>query len=219
MFTLPDLPYPYDALEPAMSAETLRFHHDKHHATYVKTVNELLDVGGKAPPTLEALIRSSEGDHEAKLFNNAAQAWNHGFFWQSMTPGASQPASDLAHAIGVAFGGHEKFREAFVKEGAAHFGSGWVWLIATRDGAVAVRSTHDAHNFATDGAETPLLVCDLWEHAYYLDFRNDRKAFLEAWFDVLANWSLADSQWAAARGQVRPWAYPLPSEGAAAKAA
>jgi Fe-Mn family superoxide dismutase len=219
MFTLPDLPYPYEALEPAMSAETLRFHHDKHHGAYVKAVNELLDAQGKAPPSLEALIRSSAEGHDAKLYNNAAQAWNHGFFWQAMTSGANLPSTALAKVIGLAFGGHDKLREAFVKEGVAHFGSGWVWLIATPEGAVAVKSTHDAHDFATEAGETPLLVCDLWEHAYYLDFRNDRKAYLEAWFDVLANWDLASDQWAATRGEGKLWSYPLPTESAAANAA
>jgi Fe-Mn family superoxide dismutase len=204
MFVLPDLPYPYEALEPTMSAETLRFHHDKHHATYVKTLNELL--GDEKPESLEAVIRKAG---PGKLFNNAAQAWNHAFFWDSMTPDKATPAGDLAAAIDKTFGGLAPLKEAFVKEGAGHFASGWVWLVAEA-GGLKVISTHDADNTLTKPEVTPLLVCDLWEHAYYIDKRNDRKAFLEGWFDALPNWALAESQLAAAGGKGEAWAYPKP---------
>ncbi len=217
MFSLPDLPYGYEALEPAMSAKTLHFHHDKHHATYVKTLNELLDQEGRSPASLEDVIRQSAGGgaSAAKLFNNAAQAWNHAFFWQAMSPHAAKPGDDLQSAIQSSFGGLAQLREAFVKEGAAHFGSGWVWLVAD-GGKLAVKSTHDAHDIVTDAA-TPLLVCDLWEHAYYLDYQNDRKAYLEAWFDALPNWPFAASQLAAANGNGQPWRFAAPT--AVAKAA
>jgi len=209
MFALPDLPYEYDALEPTMSSRTLHFHHDKHHATYVKTLNELLSAKGKPADSLEAVIRqaAAAGEADKKLFNNAAQAWNHGFFWPSMAPGGKKPGGDLEAAIASSFGGVEKLREAFVKQGAEHFGSGWVWLVADKAGALSVRASHDAHDMVNVSGVTPVLVCDLWEHAYYLDYQNDRKGFLEAWFDSLANWDFAASQ-LAARGQGRAWRYP-----------
>lgn len=211
MFSLPDLPYAYEALEPAMSAKTLHFHHDKHHATYVKTLNELLDQAGQSPGSLEDVIRQSadSGASAAKLFNNAAQAWNHAFFWQAMSPRAAKLGDDLQSAIRSSFGGLAQLREAFVKEGAAHFGSGWVWLVAD-GGKLAVKSTHDAHNIVTDKA-SPLLVCDLWEHAYYLDYQNDRKTYLETWFDALPNWTLAASQLAAVNGNGQPWRFAASS--------
>ncbi len=217
MFALPDLPYPYEALGPTMSADTLHFHHDKHHATYVKTLNELLEKAGKSPGSLEEVIKAAAKGSEAKLFNNAAQAWNHGFFWEAMTEAFAEPDGDLAAAIKDAFGGLDKLGEAFVTEGAGHFGSGWVWLVAKSGGALEVRSTHDAHDMVTEEGVTPLLVCDLWEHAYYLDYQNDRKAYLQAWFDKLANWRFAASQLAAAKGKGEAWRYPEPK--AAAKAA
>ncbi|MEO8812241.1 MAG: superoxide dismutase [Caulobacteraceae bacterium] len=217
MIVLPDLPYPYDALAPAVSEDTLHFHHDKHHAAYVRTVNELLDKAGKTPRDLESLVIDSAGGSDRKLFNNAAQAWNHGFFWVSMTPDRTEPTGDLHSAIASAFGDLGKLRDAFVAEGATHFGSGWVWLTADRHGALKVISTHDAHDMLTEAQTTPLLVCDVWEHAYYLDYQNDRKGFLEAWFDALPNWSLAAAQLAAARGQGQAWRYPKQSADAGAQ--
>jgi len=211
MFTLPDLPYAYDALEPTMSARTLHFHHDKHHAAYIKALNELLDRAGPTTDRLEDVIRQSAdaGPDASKLFNNAAQAWNHAFFWPSMAPEASKPSGDLDAAIRASFGGLAQLREAFAKAGVAHFGSGWVWLVAD-GGKLAVKSTHDAHDIITDGGGFPLLVCDLWEHAYYLDYQNDRKAFLDAWFDAPANWSFASSQLAASAGKGDPWCFSAP---------
>ena len=206
MFTLPDLPYAYEALEPTMSAKTLHFHHDKHHATYVETLNKLLSEAGQTPRSLEDVIRQNPS---GKIFNNAAQAWNHAFFWEAMTPDAGKPSGDLDAAIKGSFGDLAKLKEAFVTEGIGHFGSGWVWLVA-EGSKLSVISTHDAHNTLTDAGKTPLLVCDLWEHAYYLDYQNARKGFLEAWFDALPNWKLAASQLAAAGGKGQPWSYAAP---------
>ena len=219
MFALPDLPYAYDALAPVISDKTLHFHHDKHHATYVKTTNELLSKAGKSPKSLEAVIGQASKAGEKKLFNNAAQAWNHGFFWVAMAPKPEKPTGDLAKAITDAFGDLAALKTKFVEEGAGHFGSGWVWLLADKDGKLQVRSTHDAEDLVAHDGPTPLIVCDLWEHAYYLDHQNDRKGFLEGWFDALANWSFAARQFAAARGEGEAWRYPAPSASEARAAA
>jgi Fe-Mn family superoxide dismutase len=208
MFVLPDLPYAYDALSPYISERTLKFHHDKHHAAYVKTTGELVQKAGLKPESLEALIRQASQKGDKKLFNNAAQAWNHGFFWVAMTPRHEAPTGDLHDAIRAAYGDLAALKQRFVEEGAGHFGSGWVWLVADKIGSLDVRSTHDADDTLTKEGVTPLLVCDLWEHAYYLDYQNDRKGFLDAWFDHLPNWSLAASQFAAAKGAGAPWRYP-----------
>jgi Fe-Mn family superoxide dismutase len=219
MFVLPDLPYPYDALAPVMSDRTLHFHHDKHHAAYVKTTNELLEAAGQSPGALEQVIleTSKAGNH--KLFNNAAQAWNHTFFWAAMSPQREHPTGELAAAIDSAFGGLEQLKQAFVTEGVGHFGSGWVWLVADRDGALRVRSTHDADDTVTQAEVTPLLVCDLWEHAYYLDHQNDRKGFLTDWFDAAPHWEFAAFQYAAAKGRGEAWRHPAPTAEAAGKRA
>lgn len=211
MFVLPDLPYAQDALEPVMSGRTLRFHHGKHHATYVKTLNELLAPEDKVPESLEAIIRQAAKSANHKLFNNAAQAWNHSFFWVAMSPKRERPDTGLAAATDKAFGGLPELKKAFVTAGAEHFGSGWVWLTANNEGSLKVRSTHDADDTLTHGGITPLLVCDLWEHAYYLDHQSDRKGFLEAWFDALPNWKLASAQFAAAQGEGEAWRHPAPS--------
>jgi Fe-Mn family superoxide dismutase len=217
MFALPKLPYAYDALEPVISERTMKFHHDKHHAAYVKTTNTLLETLGAPAPSLEAVIRYAAENDDAKLFNDAAQTWNHAFFWAAMTAKPEKPDGDLAKAIDQAFGGVEALKAAFVKEGAEHFGSGWVWLAADRSGALQVRATHDADDTVAHPELTPLLVCDLWEHAYYLDHQNDRKGFLEAWFDRLPHWEFAGYQLAAAKGQGKPWLHPAPEEDAEQK--
>jgi Fe-Mn family superoxide dismutase len=208
MFDLPNLPYAYDALEPVISARTLRIHHDKHHGTYVKTTNELLEQSTEPPGSLEDVIRKSARAGETKLFNNAAQAWNHAFFWLSMTPERQDPKGEIAKAIQQAFDNFDGLKATFVKAGSEHFGSGWIWLTADQTGLLRVRATHDADDTLVDPELTPLLVCDLWEHAYYLDHQNDRKGFLEAWFDRLPNWSFAGFQLAAARGRGEPWSHP-----------
>jgi len=193
MFTLPDLPYAYDALEPTMSAETLKLHHDKHHASYIEKANDLAKKANLADLALEDLIDAARGT-DKKLFNNAAQAWNHDFFWHSMTADYVKPDGAMADAIAASFGDLAKLRTEFVTQGAGHFGSGWVWLMADKSGNLSVANSHDADNPVGKGGPMPLLVCDLWEHAYYVDKRNDRKAYLEVWFDRLANWDFAARQ-------------------------
>ncbi|HEY7900147.1 MAG TPA: superoxide dismutase [Caulobacteraceae bacterium] len=211
MFVLPALPYPYDALEPTISDRTLRFHHDKHHKAYVDKLNTLLEKSGVAPPgSLERVIEmaAGRGTEGADLFNNAAQAWNHAFFWECMVPRKSSPTADLAEAIAASFGDVAKLGEVFVAKGGAHFGSGWVWLTADTAGQLRIETTHDAHDMVGKPDRTPLLVCDLWEHAYYLDYQNDRKRYLTAWFEAVANWAFAAAQLGAARGRGEAWRYP-----------
>jgi Fe-Mn family superoxide dismutase len=211
LFTLPDLPYPYEALGPTISAETLHFHHDKHHAAYVKTTNELLGQSAEADESLESVIAGARQAGKTKLFNNAAQAWNHAFYWQSMSPERQRPGGELDEGIRSAFGDLGGLRNAFVTEGAGQFGSGWVWLAADQNRGLKVLSTHDAANPLADNQLTPLLVCDVWEHAYYIDHRNDRKAYLEGWFDSLPNWDFAGSQLRAVGGGSKGWEYPRPT--------
>jgi Fe-Mn family superoxide dismutase len=211
VFKLPELPYAYDALEPTVSAETMRLHHDKHHAKYVETTNTLLEKEGLKAPTLEELIVQARSSGKTKLYNNAAQAWNHAFFWSCMSPGGSDPDQQLRQMIEQAFGGTGQLKSKFVEEGAGHFGSGWVWLLASGSG-LEIRTTHDGANLLDQAGVTPLITCDLWEHAYYVDYRNDRKAFLEAWFDALVDWSFAGHQLQAARGGGEPWRYPAGGE-------
>jgi Fe-Mn family superoxide dismutase len=218
MFVLPELDYAYDAFEPVISTRTMKFHHDKHHATYVKTLNEQLDKIGKAPESVETIVRGAKNAHDRALFNNAAQVWNHTFFWKSMTPRPEKPAGRLATAIDSAFGDLVRMKKAFVKEGATHFGSGWVWLVANHQGELRIRSTHDADDTLTHTDMTPVLVCDLWEHAYYLDYQNDRRAYLEAWFDKLVNWRFAELQHSASMGEGKSWSHPLPDRDRFSKA-
>ena len=206
MFSLPELPYAYDALAPVISDRTLHFHHDKHHATYVKTTNELLAESGKPFGSLEEVVAQAHQAGETKLFNNSAQAWNHAFFWQCMSPNSKMPKSELKDAIDKAYGGLEGLKTTFVAEGAGHFASGWVWLAADNSGGLKVMSTQDAANTLVEMKMTPLLVCDLWEHAYYLDYQNDRKAFLTKWFDALPNWAFAQQQFAS-RGNGGGWLF------------
>ncbi|MDB5445736.1 MAG: Superoxide dismutase [Phenylobacterium sp.] len=203
MITLPELPYPYDALSPTMSADTMHTHHDKHHAKYVETANELVAENGLKVRTLEEIVAEAERRGLKKLFNNAAQAWNHAFFWDCMTPARRDPQGELMGAIDQAFGGLSGLKEKFVQEGADHFASGWVWL-AVDGGKLVVVSTHDGGTLAND-PRTPLLVCDLWEHAYYLDYKQDRHTFLQRWFDAVPHWEFAEAQFDAARGRHEPW--------------
>jgi len=210
MFILPKLPYDYDALEPAMSADTLQFHHDKHHKAYVEKTNELAPKAGLDGRSLEDVVREASRTGDKTLFNNAAQAWNHAFFWNCMAPKddrGGQPSGDLARMLEQAFGGFDAFKQAFVTEGANHFGSGWVWLAAGSDG-LKVLSTHDADDTLVKDGLFPLLVCDVWEHAYYLDYQDDRKAFLKRWVNEIANWVFAGEQLSAANGQGQGFRYP-----------
>lgn len=207
-FQLPALPYGYADLEPVISETALRTHHLKHHARYVETVNRILDAEGRPIHYLADVVRDAEHRKATALFNNAAQAWNHGFFWESMSPApTTQPAVSLAGAIITSFGAPDALRTRFIAEGSSHFGSGWVWL-AARGSDLTVYSTHDAATPLTTSGITPLLVCDLWEHAYYLDYRQDRPTWLVSWWDRLANWRHADRQFSAALGRSDVWRYP-----------
>jgi Fe-Mn family superoxide dismutase len=190
-FELPDLPYARDALQPYMSAETLEFHHDKHHQAYVTNGNNLAKDAGLGGASLTKIVRQSFGKN-AGLFNNAAQHYNHLHFWQWMKPGGGGAApARLAAKIDSDLGGFDKFRADFINAGVTQFGSGWCWL-ALRDGKLEVSKTPNGENPLVHGA-TPLLGCDVWEHSYYIDYRNLRPKYLEAWFDNLINWEHVES--------------------------
>ena len=209
MYALPPLPYAPEALQPAIGAETLKTHHGKHHARYVHVVNDLLGADAGTRP-LEDVIATAHERGDRKLFNNAAQAWNHAFFWECMAPHATAPTGHLQDAIAASFGSLGACKDRFVAEGAAHFGSGWVWLVAAKAGLEVV-STHDAAVPWLGSGSTPLLVCDVWEHAYYLDYKNERERFLRTWIDELANWDFAATQHAAAVHRSPGYRYPLAS--------
>jgi superoxide dismutase, Fe-Mn family len=210
MFTLPKLPYDYSALEPTLSADTVHTHYDKHHKAYVEKTNELAKTAGLEDRTLEDVLREAHRKGDAKLFHNAAQAWNHAFFWPCMTSKSAAPSGALKAAIDRAFGSFDAFKAAFVEEGFNHFGSGWVWLVTGSEG-LKIISTHDADNILIKEGIFPLLVCDLWEHAYYLDYKNDRKAFLKAWLEQIANFGFAERQLAACEGQGDGFRFPSPA--------
>ena len=206
-FSLPDLPYDYAALAPTVSETTMRTHHDKHHAAYVNNVNTFLKDSGASAADMETLVRASQGSDQ-KMFNNAGQAWNHGFFWTVMTPGGGQPSGKLAAAI-EAFGGMDQLKAKFVAAGVAQFGSGWAWAQAKPDGTLEIFSTANGDTaLLREGA--PILGVDVWEHAYYLDHKQDRKGFLEQWFDKLVNWRFVEQQYAAATGAGQGYRYPSP---------
>jgi len=180
--TLPPLPYPEDALAPHMSAETLSFHHGKHHKKYVETANKLIEGTEFERMPVEEIIRRSSG----KIFNNVAQAWNHAFFWQCLTPDAKAPGDALDKALSKAFGSVDEFRSSFTKTAVETFGSGWAWLVREKDGSLKIVSTSNADTPVRTG-HTPLLTCDVWEHAYYIDYRNERPKFLEHFWQIV-NW-------------------------------
>jgi len=183
-FTLPELPYKKDALAPHMSAETLEFHHGKHHAAYVNNLNKLLDGKPEAAKSLEDIILGSDGG----VFNNAAQVWNHTFFWNCMKPnGGGAPTGDLAAAIQRDFGSFDKFKEEFSNAAATQFGSGWAWLVLGKDGKLAVAKTGNA-DLPMKHGQKALLTIDVWEHAYYIDYRNARPKFIETFLNHLVNW-------------------------------
>lgn len=206
-FPLPPLSYGYCDLAPLLSETTLLTHHGKHHARYVETLNRLLIEQNTPAQYLEDVICDAVGRTPKTLLNNAAQAWNHGFFWESMSAQASSPGGLLPGAVTSDFGNMGALKSRFIAEGTGHFGSGWVWLVA-RGSHISIISTHDAESAVTIDGLTPLLVCDLWEHAYYLDYRQDRAAWLAAWWDRLANWQFAERQYAAALGHGERWRYP-----------
>lgn len=196
-FELPALPYAQNALEPHISANTFSFHHGKHHNTYVVNLNKMIDGTPLASKSLEEIILDSAGDaSKAGIFNNAAQVWNHTFFWHSMKPGGGgKPTGKIAKLIDESFGSYEKFAEEFKAAGAGQFGSGWAWLVED-GGKLAVVKTPNAELPMTKGKKA-LLTCDVWEHAYYLDYQNRRPDFLAAFLDHLVNWDFAEKNLAA----------------------
>ena len=198
-FELPPLPFPKNALEPHMSAQTFDFHHGKHHQAYVTNLNNLVKGSPMESQSLEELIKSSYKDtSKTGIFNNAAQVWNHTFFWNSMKPhGGGAPSGAAAEAINGAFGSADKFKEQFKAAGAGQFGSGWAWLVSDH-GQLKIVATPNAVTPLAEG-QTPLLTCDVWEHAYYLDYQNRRPDFLQAFLDHLVNWDFVAQNLAKAR--------------------
>ena len=194
--TLPALPYATDALLPHMSPETFEYHHGKHHQAYVDNGNKLIAGSEFEGKSLEDTITSSFGKNPG-VFNNAAQVYNHSFFWNSMKPsgGGAMPGS-LEAKINESFGSMDEFRTAFVQGGMTQFGSGWVWLVL-KDGKLEIMKTPNAENPLVHGA-TPIVTCDVWEHAYYIDYRNARPKFLETFVDNLVNWEFAEANLSAA---------------------
>ena len=192
-FELPSLPYEKDALAPYMSSETLDFHHGKHHQTYVTNLNNLVKDSDMQDASLEDIVvKSSKDSSMAGIFNNAGQHWNHILFWQCMKPnGGGAMPSELENRINSDFGSVDQFKEAFVQAGTTQFGSGWAWL-AIDNGKLVVTKSANASNPLVEGMK-PILGCDVWEHSYYLDYRNKRPAYLENFFDKLINWEYVDS--------------------------
>ena len=195
-FSLPALPYPEDALEPTISARTLSFHHGKHHKAYVEKTNELLKGSPLAGRSLEEVVRGAKDNQE--LFNNAAQAWNHDFYWHCLAPRSSKPGASLQKAIDTAFGDLDTLKEKLVKAAVGQFGSGWAWLIVKK-GALEIVTTGNADTPIAH-EQTPLLTIDVWEHAYYLDYQNQREAHVKAVLDKLANWDFASENFEHAKG-------------------
>jgi Fe-Mn family superoxide dismutase len=193
-FELPSLSYANDALAPYMSAETLDFHHGKHHQTYVTNLNNLLKDNELQGASLEDIvIKSSKDASMAGIFNNAGQHWNHILFWQCMKPnGGGSIPSELETRLNSDFGSIDQFKEAFIQAGTTQFGSGWVWL-AIDNGKLVVTKSANASNPLVDGMK-PILGCDVWEHSYYIDYRNKRPDYLKAFLDSLVNWEFVASQ-------------------------
>jgi Fe-Mn family superoxide dismutase len=182
-FTLPELPYALDALAPQISKETLEYHYGKHHQAYVTNLNKLTDGKPEAGKSLEALIKTAKGP----IFNNAAQVWNHTFYWNCLKPqGGGAPTGALLEAINASFGSFEEFKTLFTSMAVGLFGSGWAWLVKDEDGALGVEAMSNAGNPLTNG-QVPLLTCDVWEHAYYIDYRNARAKYVETFWG-LVNW-------------------------------
>ena len=197
-FELPPLPYPKTALEPHTSAKTLEFHHDKHHQAYVTNLNNLVKDTPMASQSLEDVIKATAKDEsKVGIFNNAAQVWNHTFFWNCMKPnGGGQPTGNVAQAIQKSFGSYDKFKEEFKNACVTQFGSGWGWLIAAGSELKVVK-TPNAVNPLSQG-QTALLTCDVWEHAYYLDYQNRRPDFVETFLTHLVNWDFVNEKLAKA---------------------
>ena len=187
-FKLIDLPYADTALAPAISAETLSFHHGKHHQTYIDKMNAAIEGTDHADASMEAIVAASRGTNQG-LFNNAAQSWNHAFYWHSMAASETAPSDELKAKIEEAFGSVDALKEQLKARGVGHFASGWVWL-AEKDGKLSIEETHDGDTLA-DSDFNPLLTVDVWEHAYYLDHQNKRPAYLDAVVDGKLNWAFA----------------------------
>jgi Fe-Mn family superoxide dismutase len=191
-FELPPLPYADNALEPTISAETISFHYGKHHQSYVTNLNNLVPGTEFENSTLEEIIMKASGG----IFNNAAQIWNHTFYWNGLTPdGKDAVSGDLATAIDATFGSFAEFKAKFSTSAATNFGSGWTWLVKNADGSIAIVNTSNAGSPLTAG-QTPLLTCDVWEHAYYIDFRNARPKYVESFWG-LVNWDFVAANFAA----------------------
>lgn len=190
--TLPDLPYDKDALEPHISSRTLSFHHGKHHNAYVTNLNKLIEETDLASETLEDIIKQTVNDADkAGIFNNAAQVWNHTFYWQSMTPnGGGVPSGDIAEKIIADFGSHDNFISQFKNAGLTQFGSGWVWLVL-KNNKLEIMKTSNADTPIAHGIK-PLLTVDVWEHAYYLDYQNGRGDYLDTFINHLINWDFVN---------------------------
>ena len=195
---LPDLPYAYDALGPYMSKETLEFHHDKHHMAYVTNGNNLLKDSPLAGKSIEEICKAAFAEKNAGLVNNVGQHSNHNHFWNWMKPtgGGTKLPGALQKAVDSDLGGYDKMRADFINAGTTQFGSGWAWL-AVKDGKLIVSKTANGENPLMHGA-SPILGCDVWEHSYYIDYRNARPKYLEAWFDNLVNWEYVEQMYAAA---------------------
>ena len=191
---LPPLPYAKTALEPHISAETLEYHHDKHHATYVANLNKMIAGTEFENMSLDDIVKKAPA---GGMFNNAAQIWNHTFYFEGLTPnGGGEPSGALADAINKAFGSFEGFKEKFAAAGAGNFGSGWTWLVKKADGSVEIVNTDDAETPITMDGVTPLLTMDVWEHAYYVDYRNARPKYIENFFNVI-NWDFVAKNYGA----------------------
>ncbi len=192
-FELPPLPYEKNALEPHISAETLEYHYGKHHQTYVTKLNGLVEGTDMADMSLEEVVKSSEGG----VFNNAAQIWNHTFYWNSLSPnGGGEPSGELAEAINAKWGSFADFKAAFNDKAVNNFGSSWTWLVKKADGSLDIMNTSNAGTPITEEGVTPLMTVDLWEHAYYIDYRNLRPSYLEG-FWALVNWDFAANNFGA----------------------
>lgn len=200
--TLPPLPYADDALAPVISATTLQTHHGKHHKTYVDKTNAAIEDSDHADASLEQVIAAAEAKGDKGLFNNAAQSWNHAFYWNSLSPEAVEPSGNLANAIDTSFGSLAGLKAELLAQGTAHFASGWVWLLA-RGESLSVEQSHDAATFANSDAK-PVLVIDLWEHAYYLDHKNLRPEYLKGVIEKHLNWEFS----AANFSRDGNWTYP-----------
>lgn len=188
-FELPALPYAHDALEPIISKQTIEFHYGKHHQAYVNNLNNLVEGTEFADADLETIIKKSSGG----IFNNAAQVWNHTFYFEAFAPKAGgEPKGALAEAIVKAFGSFDAFKEAFNKAAATQFGSGWAWLVKDANGDLKIVQTANAANPLTDGL-TPVLTCDVWEHAYYLDYQNKRPDYIGKFWDLI-NWEVVEKR-------------------------